>query len=251
MYYTALIRAAVRRADLVLTNSEFSKAEIVSGLEVDEGKVQRISLGVEQAPPVSPEQSEAVLARHGIRRPFVLALGSTEPRKNNRRVIEAMRMLRMQQPHVQLAIAGGLWRGRPYEDGLLDAHVFPLGYVSDGDLRAIMAAAELLAFPSLHEGFGLPVAEAMALGVPVVTSNRTALPEVGGDAVLYADPRNAEDIAAQIDRILCEPELAAGLRTRGRARAKLFRWENTCAEILDLCASLTESRAWQRQPAVR
>jgi glycosyltransferase involved in cell wall biosynthesis len=113
-----------------------------------------------------------------------------------------------------------------------------------------MSSAEMLVFPSLHEGFGFPVLEAMALGVPVVTSNRTALPEVGGDAVLYADPNDASDIAAKMLSICLDAELATRLRQKGIERAKMFRWEQTCAEIVDLCASLMESRTWQRQPAL-
>lgn len=250
-YYNTLIRAAVRRADLVLTNSEFSRSEILSLLGMDGEKVQRISLGVEQAPRVVPAAAEAALARHGLRLPYVLTVGSTEPRKNVARVMQAMRLLSPQHAQVQLAIAGGLWRGVPYDEGLLDERIIPLGHVSDDDLQALMSAAELLAFPSLHEGFGFPVLEAMAAGVPVVTSDRTALPEVGGDAVLYANPESAGDIAAQMDRILSNQELASRLRAKGRERARLFRWEDTCAEIVDLCAMLTGNRSWQRQAAAR
>jgi glycosyltransferase involved in cell wall biosynthesis len=250
-YYNTLIRAAVRRADLVLTNSEFSRSEILSVLGVDGAKVHRISLGVEQAPRVMPAAVEAALARHGLRRPYVLTLGSTEPRKNVARVMQAMRLLAPRHAHVQLAIAGGLWRGVPYDKALLDQRIVPLGHVSDDDLRAVMSAAGLLAFPSLHEGFGFPVLEAMAAGVPVVTSDRTALPEVGGDAVLYANPESAADIAANMDRILSDEELATRLRAKGRERAHLFRWEDTCAEIVDLCASLMRTRSWERQAAVR
>lgn len=250
-YYNRLIRAAVRRADLVLTNSEFSRSEIVSVLGVEPDKVQRISLGVEQTPAVRPDALEAALARHGLRRPYALTLGSTEPRKNVSRVMEAMRLLRPRHAHLQLAIAGGLWRGVPYDRALLDERVKPLGHVGDDDLRAILSGAELLVFPSLHEGFGFPVLEAMAAGVPVVTSDRTALPEVGGDAVLYANPESVAEIAAQMDRILSDRELAGLLRAKGRERARLFRWEDTCAEIVDLGASLMESRGWQRQAAAR
>jgi glycosyltransferase involved in cell wall biosynthesis len=251
LHYNALIRTAVRRADLVLTNSEFSKAEIVSHLGVREKKVHKLPLGAEHWQSARSEEMEAVLARYGISRPFVLALGSTEPRKNVRRVIEAMRTLSSSHPDLRLVVAGALWREMPFAEGLLDSRVIATGHVSDDDLRVMMSAAELLAFPSLHEGFGFPVLEAMTLGVPVVTSNRTALPEVGDDAVLYADPEKVADIAMQIDRILSDRALRERLRTKGRERAKMFRWETTCAEIVDLCASLTESGEWRREAAVR
>jgi glycosyltransferase involved in cell wall biosynthesis len=250
-YYNALIRMAAKRADLVLTNSEFSKAEITSLLRVGESKVQRISLGAEKFSRISEADSDVVLSRYGLKRPFAIALGSTEPRKNNGRVIEALRLLSLQHPHLRLAIAGSPWRGVPFDNELNDLRVLLLGHVPDEDLRAIMSSAELLVFPSLHEGFGFPVLEAMSLGVPVVTSNRTALPEVGGDAVLYADPMSVCDIAAKMNLILSDKALANSLGERGRERARSFQWENTCAEIVDLCASLVETRQWQRQPALR
>jgi alpha-1,3-rhamnosyl/mannosyltransferase len=247
VYYNALIRAAVRRADAVLTNSQFSKGEIVSGLGVDENKVHPIKLGVEQAPLIDPQHAEAVLQRYGLKKPFVLALGSTEPRKNNARVIEALRMLSLQHPRLRLAIAGAPWRGRMFEPAQIDARVRLLGFVPDEDLRAIMSAAALLVFPSLHEGFGLPVLEAMALGVPVVTSLGSALPEVAGDAAVYADPLSTPSIAAQMHRVLSDAELAASMSARGRARAQLFRWQDTCAQITEVCAGLAESPTWVRQ----
>ena len=219
LYYKALLRTAVKRADLILTNSEFSRAEIISELHVPESKVQRITLGVDPQPPLPGVRTELVLARYGLRRPFILAVGSSEPRKNNQRVIEAVRMLTAQHPHLHLAIAGSPWRGRQFPAELLDRRVVLLGHVPDQDLRALMSSAELLAFPSLHEGFGFPVIEAMSVGLPVVTSNRTALPEVGSDAALYADPFDTSDIAAKINSILTDPVLARSLREKGRERA--------------------------------
>lgn len=250
LYYETLIRAAAQRSDMILTNSEFSRREIVAGLGVQEAKVQKVSLGVEKAGPLAVEEVDAVLLRLGLKRPFVLAVGSTEPRKNNGQVIEAMRRLALRHPRLRLAIAGAAWRGIPFEPGSLDARVHLLGHVADPDMPLLMSAAEMLVFPSLHEGFGFPVLEAMSLGVPVVTSRATALPEVGGDAVLYTDPNSAADIAAQMHRILADAELAATLRSKGRERAMLFRWEKTCAEIAMLCAGLTASRPWSREPVM-
>jgi glycosyltransferase involved in cell wall biosynthesis len=152
---------------------------------------------------------------------------------------------------LRLAIAGSAWRGLPFDSPFLDRSITLLGHVPDADLRALMASAAALVFPSLHEGFGLPVVEAMTLGLPVITSRRTALPEVGGDAVLYADPESAHDLALQIDRILTQPGLAGELREKGRERARLFRWDTTCAEMMHACAGLMESRPWQGQPVLR
>jgi glycosyltransferase involved in cell wall biosynthesis len=106
------------------------------------------------------------------------------------------------------------------------------GYLDDARLQELYRSARALVYPSLYEGFGLPVLEAMTFGCPVVTSPLSSLPEVGGDAALYVDPRSPEAIAAALDRLVREPELATSLASRGRARAALFSWERTARETL-------------------
>jgi glycosyltransferase involved in cell wall biosynthesis len=249
LYYTELIRASARRSDIILTNSEYSRQEIVSGLGLPESKVRRITLGVDSIPQADDQTHVSqVLHRYSLRRPFVIALGATEPRKNNLRVIEAARRLFADHPDLQLAIAGDNWRGHVFDSGLLDDRVRLLGYVSQEDLPILMQSAEVLAFPSLHEGFGFPVIEAMALGVPVVTSNVTALPEVAGGAALLVNPNHVDEIAAALGRILENPDLAADLSRRGLARAAHFRWETTCSEIVAICEALVNRHEWRREP---
>lgn len=243
LYYNGLIRAAVRRADLILTNSLFSKNEIVTVLGVRADKVCPIPLGVE--PPAFPrgESAEQVLRKHGLSQPYVLALGSTEPRKNNRRVVEAFRMLGGAHRGLQLALAGAPWRGRQFDPALLEERIRILGYVPDGELSVLMASAEMLVFPSLQEGFGFPVLEAMAHGTPVVTSAVAAIPEVTGSAALYADPQNPAEIAAQMRRLLTDFGLRQQLRKEGLQRASLFRWDATCDAIARVCAAVTKQGA--------
>ena len=240
VYYESMIRAAARRADLILTNSRFSKNEIVSSLDVHEAKVQVIPLGVGLPAEISPEQQAHALRRLGLARPYVLALGSTEPRKNVRRAIEAMQVLAPVNPDLRLAIAGAPWRGLQFDRALLSDRISVLGHVSDADLSVLMSQAEMLVFPSLHEGFGLPVIEAMAHGTPVVTSDLSAIPEVAGDAVLYADAENPADIAAQIFAVLSDSRLRMQLHRAGLARAASYRWSSTCAEIVGACTRLME-----------
>lgn len=251
MYYTGLIRAAAHRSDLVLTNSAYSRDEIVRGLNLDEAKVQQIPLGVRSASSVDPMRTAGVLQRYRLERPFVLAMGSTEPRKNNARVLQAMTLLEQKHPGLKLAITGRAWRGLEFDSDLLSDRIRLLGHVADADLTVLLSAAEMLVFPSLHEGFGFPVLEAMALGTPVVTSPVTALPEVGGDAVLYADPDDAGAIAAGMEKILTDAELVAALRTKGRERAQRFRWAETCTTIASLCEGLMEKREWRTQPVTQ
>jgi glycosyltransferase involved in cell wall biosynthesis len=248
LYYSALIRAAIRRADIILTNSDYSRREILSALGARESKIRKITLGVDRATFYDRASTDKVLKRNGLRAPFVLALGSTEPRKNNVRVLEAVRRLRADYPDLSLAIAGNNWRGKVFDSRLLDHSVRLLGHVSDADLPVLMQSAEMLVFPSLHEGFGLPVIEAMALGVPVVTSNAAALPEVAEDAALLVNPRDVDQISLAMRRILEDHNLADDLRRRGRARASNFRWETTCKELVSLCEGLTYGHAPRTEP---
>lgn len=251
LYYNALIRAAARRADLILTNSDHSLREIVSGLDVPETKICKITLGVDVTPTTDRARVEDVLRRHNLHQPFVLALGGTEPRKNNARVIQAFRGLAADHPDLQLAIAGSNWRGRVFESSLLDDRVHLLGYVSQDDLPIVMQSAEALVFSSLHEGFGFPVIESMALGTPVIASCVTALPEVAGGAALLVDPNHVDEIAAAIHLILENRDLAADLSRRGRARAGHFRWETTCSELVAACEALMNGHECRRDPVTQ
>jgi glycosyltransferase involved in cell wall biosynthesis len=239
IYYNMLIRAATRCSDLVLTDSEFSRQELVSRLSVDPRKVRVMTLGVEPLPVPSPQIVAATLEKYSVRRPYIFALGSTEPRKNNLTVIKAFRKLEKNHPGLNLVIGGKNWRGKRFDSSLLDEKIAMTGFIEDADMPAIFSAAELFAFPSLYEGFGLPVIEAMAQGVPVITSNVTSLPEVGGDAALYVAPTSIDDLAAKMDLVLSRKDLTAEMREKGLSRVQLFRWEATCQQIV---AALSELR---------
>jgi glycosyltransferase involved in cell wall biosynthesis len=238
LYYNAMLRVSLRRSNLILTNSEHSRQEIVSTLSVDPHKIRKIALGVEAAPPASESAIAAVLQRYHVTRPYVLALGSTQPHKNNSNLIRAFRLIEKNFPSLCLVIGGVSWRGREFDPELLDDRVILAGFIGDGDLPVLLQAAELFAFPSLHEGFGLPMIEAMAAGVPVITSNVTALPEVGGDAALYVDPASVTDLAEKMELVLTHRDLAAEMKRKGLIRAQSFQWETTCREIAAACMEL-------------
>ncbi|MGH9891149.1 MAG: glycosyltransferase family 4 protein, partial [bacterium] len=118
-----------------------------------------------------------------------------------------------------------------------------IGYVTDGQLRALYERAACLVFPSLYEGFGLPPLEAMACGCAVITSDTTSLPEVCGDAALYCDPSDPRDIAAQISAVLTRPDLAAELRVRAVARSRLFRWKATARAVMKVVEDIVRGPA--------
>lgn len=229
LYYTTMLRAATSQASIVLTNSEHSLKEIRETLHVPEKKIRKITLGVDEPAKASGSDDE-LLGRREVRRPYFLAMGSTEPRKNNARAMEAFNAL-PNAGGMQLVVAGAPWRGRAFPADLLRPGILTTGYLEQEQLDCLLRNALALIFPSLHEGFGLPILEAMARGVPVITSNRTALPEVAGDAALYVDPESVGEIRAAMAKVASDAGLRTELASRGRARVEQFRWEQTCREL--------------------
>jgi glycosyltransferase involved in cell wall biosynthesis len=165
--------------------------------------------------------------------PFILAVGKISPRKNLEVVIRALKKLQSSIPHHLVTVGGDGWDFQGVKSlanslGLADRVHF-LGYVSDETLNLLYNKAALFVYPSLFEGFGLPVLEAMASGCPVVTSNISSLPEVAGDAALLVDPYNVEDIASAVETVCKDLRCAEELKQKGRERANLFSWKK-CAE---------------------
>ncbi|MDZ7295973.1 MAG: glycosyltransferase family 4 protein, partial [candidate division KSB1 bacterium] len=175
--------------------------------------------------------------------PYVLSVGTLQPRKNYVRLIRAFTQL-TNQPTNQLVIVGG--RGWLYEETLAEAEKYPdrvriLGFVDDDDLPALYRNAALFVFPSLYEGFGLPVLEAMACGVPVVCSNASSLPEVAGYAALLVDPLDTDGLAAAMARVLEDPDLRRGMIARGLDQAARFTWERAAWQLAGAFDGLFEN----------
>jgi alpha-1,3-rhamnosyl/mannosyltransferase len=259
-------RFAATRASRIIADSCTTRDDIVRHLGVPAGRISVVYLGHDgRFRPHTPGETRAVLERHGLHHGgYILGLGTLEPRKNYERLIAAYAMLgargwglgassavlsdmALSDPDSlvpspkplapPLAIAGG----RGWHDGpILSApvrygvagQVRFLGRVEDADLPALVAGARLFVYPSLYEGFGLPVLEALAAGVPVIAANATSLPEVLGDAGLLCDPREAADIARCMAAVLDNPELAARLREAGPRRAAQFSWRRCAKETL-------------------
>src|SRR5262249_21318974 len=176
--------------------------------------------------PILLSERRSALARHRIERPYILSVGSIEPRKNLLRLLDAYAELRRWSRSYDLVIVGaaGLRASSVYDRarclGLLPWIHF-VGQVSDDDLAALYAGADVFVFPSIYEGFGLPALEAMASGVPVVASNASSLPEVTGGAAILVDPFNVGSIAAGIRRVLEDPRLASSLPAQASHPASL------------------------------
>jgi glycosyltransferase involved in cell wall biosynthesis len=239
-YLTLATRASVRRAACVIAVSESTRQDVISFLAVPPEKVVVVHNGVTDEFCEAPAgQAREHARRAGLPESYILFLGTLEPRKNLVRLLEAYARLRQMRDPRQgdappLMIAGG--KGWYYQAvmervealGLANHVIFP-GFIPSEELPWLYRAASLFVYPSLFEGFGLPVLEAMACGAPVITSTVSSLPEVAGDAALLVDPEDAEGLALAMQRVLDEPGLAEGLREAGRARAAGFSWDRTAA----------------------
>ncbi len=244
LIYRHWLPRALPRVDAVLTDSQCSRQDIMAHLSLPPDRVHVIPLAAGASfRPLAPEAVRPVLARHGIDGPYLLFVGSQAPRKNLPRLLEAFARLRRWSDRWRLVVVGAGPRppaaiaAQIHRLGLADG-VHVAGRVPEEDLPALYNGADLFVFPSLYEGFGLPVLEAMACGVPVVTADRSSLPEVAGDAALLVDPTDVEAIAAALRRVLADEALAASLRARGLARAATFSWERTARETVAVYESV-------------
>jgi glycosyltransferase involved in cell wall biosynthesis len=226
LYGRATMKRVLQAADLIVTPSNDTANDLTSILRVAEDRVRVVWNGVDEIFFSTPGIETAPTA------PYVLFVGTPEPRKNLPRLVEAMDVLRKRgHPH-KLVIAGGGGWGHVR----LSADAVELaGRVTDEKLLSLYANAACLALPSLHEGFGLPAAEAMAAGTPVVVGNRGALPEIVGTAGVLVDPEDVNAIASGIERCIAERET---LTSAGRARAAEFTWEKAAAGMVAVYGEL-------------
>ncbi len=239
LYFRTMSRATARVADALICPSQAVREDIVRILHVPPEKVRAIAEAA--APEFQPIKDKAALERLRTRltlpERFILSVGSLEPGKNRAALIKAFAGLRKRGLEQKLVVAGQ--RAWKYEADLalagdlgIEGDVLFTGYVPPEEMPALYNAAELFVFPSLYEGFGLPVIEAMACGVPVVASNLSAIPEVAGEAALLVDPRDVEQLCDAMERLLRDKRLQAALRRRGLKRAQGFSWERTARETI-------------------
>jgi len=243
-HYAFKIKSYAEEADAIIAVSRSTKAEILKYLKVPEEKIQVIYEGCSPAfrPLPRDESKRKIREKYNIPGDFILYVGTLEPRKNLKGLIQAYHRSRAREDFL-LVLAGG--KGWKYKHifrlvsqlDLKDKVIFT-GYVPDSDLPALYSSASLFVYPSFYEGFGLPPLEAMACGIPVIVSRTTSLPEVVGDAGVYVDPMEVEQISTAIDTVLADAQLRHTLQKRGLKRAKLFTWEKTARETLKLYRKL-------------
>jgi glycosyltransferase involved in cell wall biosynthesis len=248
-YLDVVVPRSVRRADHILADSAATRDDLVALYGVPESKITVLLSGVDARfrPVTDDDALDRVRQRYTLPyTPFILSVGTVQPRKNYARLIEALARLKVHQPELQLVIVGGRgWLEDPIYaviDRLdLRGSVTFTGFAEDDDLPSLYSLAQVVALPSLYEGFGLPVLEAMACGTPVVTSDVSSLPEVAGDAALLVDPLDVDSLTDSLRRLLEDDALRAGLRARGLARAASFTWERSARQLLEVYALMLSS----------
>ncbi len=235
--YRQTLEFAAVAADRIITISQSTKREILSSLEVDESKIDITYLGVNDQFRVLADSAaiDQVLAAYNLKRGYILSVGTDYPHKNRISLLRAFEQIAVERPELKLVLAGPkiFQRAQPEVDLLvrkLGSKVLELEDVPDEHLVALYNGACLYVFPSLDEGFGLPVLEAFACDIPVVCSNSASLPEAAGDAALLVDARNLAALSEAMRTALDDQNVRSGLIERGRKRAREFTWERTARE---------------------
>ena len=237
--YPALLRRAVAGGAAVHCVSDAVGREVIHELGIDGGRVHVIPNGFDPVPPGDP-----AAARRLVGAPYVLAIGTIEPRKDYVGLIRAMAAVWSDHPDTKLVIIGGDgWGVDDFERTVADLkaadRVVRVGYATERHKADLMAGAELLAYPSVYEGFGLPVLEAMQLGLPVVATEVDAVAEVAAGAALLVPPGEPQDLAAAISAVLTDDDRRAHLIGAGRRRAAAYSWDRTGSAMIGLYRRLT------------
>jgi glycosyltransferase involved in cell wall biosynthesis len=233
-----LVPPAARKAERVITYSEAARREISEDLGVAQDRIDVVALGPGSEELAEPTPEGELRSRLGLGDgPIVLSVGAIKPHKNLARLIEALPRVREDAPAAVLVLPGNPTDHRAELIALakrleVARAIHFLGWVTDADLEGLYRAARCFVLPSVHEGFGLPVLEAMRRGVPVACSSASAVPEVAGDAALYFSPERPGEIAAAVGRLLADPELARSMAERGLEQQRLFSWRRSAEGTL-------------------
>ena len=238
------VENSARRVNQIITISEFTRGDIIQRLGISSDKVTAILLAPKERESREQASWDELILKHRINRPYVFVLSSKSPHKNIPRLVEAFLRANHQLAHAFQLIVGGhlpdhagtARQIKTVVDESSDIRV--TGYISDDELAELLAHASVYAFPSLYEGFGLPALEAMAVGVPVLSSDRASLPEVCGDAAIFFDPLDVEAIAASLVKVLSDSELRSRLTADGYENLKRFSWESAARQTLAVYQAL-------------
>lgn len=235
------LSAVRRQADLIIVPSELCKEDAVRYLGVERGRIVVIPEGVDGRfqPFGDSGRVETVRQKYGIPPEYILFVGALQPRKNIPTLLQAFALLLAEKPSRELTLViagGGGWKQQEIFNTIrslrIEDHICFPGYIDDEDLPDLYRGAQLFVFPSLYEGFGLPILEAMGCGVPVIASHTSAMPEVAGEAALLVDPMDANALAEAMASVLDDRALRDELRRRGMDRVRHFSWEAVARKTL-------------------
>jgi len=233
-----MLPISVKKADKIIAISDSTKKQIVEIFGVPEEKVKTIYLGVSEKYKVIEDKKviESLLEKYQIKKPFILFVGNMDPRKNLKRLISAFRKLKVNKSNLQLVIIGR--KGELFQQDILEevkrGDIVLTGYLDEDAVICLYNAASVFVFPSLYEGFGLPILEAMACGCPVVTSKVYSMPEVAGNAAILINPEKVDEISEAVLNIMDDNKLRENLIAKGFERAKKFNWEKTALETMEV-----------------
>ena len=241
------MQIAAKKCVKFICVSENTKTDLIKLFpKIDPQKISVIYEAAEEkygkflklSPSIQQKKKDAIKKQYGLDK-FILAQGTREPRKNLKRLIDAFVEFKKSNPkcHVELAIAGKYGWGEDV-DGAKHPSVKILGFIPEKDMVALHASAICLAYPSLYEGFGLPLVKSLKVGTPIITSNVSSMPEVGGKAAIYVDPNSTEQLTQAITKIIKSTTLKNRLKAKGLIQAKKFDWLKTAEQTLQVYNSL-------------
>jgi alpha-1,3-rhamnosyl/mannosyltransferase len=245
------LRWIERNADRIIASSESTRADLLRYTGISADRVECVHLAHAHGERADAGTIASSLARLGLAgKRYILSVGTLEPRKNHQRLIDAFAGMPTRSEETHLVLAGGPgWKMSEIHQALADSpvrdRIHTPGRVSATDLQALYSGATVFAFPSLYEGFGIPLLEAMAAGTPILTSNISSMPEVAGDAALMVDPTSVTAIRAGLERLLTDAQLRADLSERGRVREREFNWARTAQMTLESYRGAIAGRAFE------
>jgi glycosyltransferase involved in cell wall biosynthesis len=252
-----LVWPSVQKVDRIISDSESTARDLQRVLHFPESRIEVIHLGVDSAfrPQDRVKAAEYVAGKYGVSKDYVLAVGTVQPRKNLATLVKAWKILRDRAaPCCQLVVAGARgWKNTELDEtirrlGLTGDEIRFLGVVPEEDLPVLYSGSSVFVFPSLYEGFGLPLLEAMACGVPVIASNTSSVPEVVGDAALLVSPTEPEAFAEAILRVRSDDNLRRAKVEKGLSRAAGFNWGRAAAQLLDCMTHVVAAKHSSRPP---
>ena len=238
-YLKRRVPEAAKKSNKIITISEFTKNDLIKKYSVDPGKIIVAHCAVNIENFKRTQLTTSIKKKYNLPNDYLLYLGTIEPRKNIANLLRAYSKLpkNIKDQYPLVLAGGGGWNDdeikSEIENAKKDSQIIQTGYVDEKDIPALYSGAELFLYPSHFEGFGMQILEAMACGTPVLTSNNSSLPEVGGDAAYYVDDKSIDSIRNGIEKLLSDPDLRKDLVKKGKQQIKKFSWKESAQKIID------------------